>query len=286
MGVLMLRFTALFLTFTMILQSTVWGTPHSTILSQKIIETAIKKYNSLSQTERKDLFLKSLDVQSPTDRRDLEPYLQEINVVAWPDLVTQGEEIEFQVQDQKISFKVVTENEVQVLNEMLSVSSKDLKTTIERLERILGQKKTSFMDLIISPAHAIIPLIALLVFVIATFCYGIYEIIHPWSFEQECKDWNKRLSKHAYDGEGSKQLEGTLSEFLQTLKRLQLENSCPKGNPQKCKGIETNLACFRRTLELVKSRNPLRINGSSRAAGKETPVKRSSSRPEAEATQH
>lgn len=244
--------------------------------SPEVIQEIVSNYNKLSQHARKQQFLALLKQSPAADQQFFQQHESEMEKLHWPDLLYKDGKFHLSSHGTQLGFHL--EGSVMtVKGENISLTPGNLKTAVEKLEKLLEKKSFSLMNLFISSAYALgfvaillaLAAIAVVAFVLAP----AFTMVKTTIAKLQCHKIRSELEDYqssSFSQSQADELLRNVNRILdQTNEGLRAENCSarPSRNPAHCAELNHTKRCYEFVQREVEQRFANQVNSSDRGWG-------------------
>lgn len=265
-----LRLLSLALVFIITTQRLSFG---STILlpySPQVVEQMVKGYNALSQDERRNEFDRLKQQLSAADQLFIEKNIP-VQEIQWPDMKFENGDIGFTFQGKTVFFSVM-DGKMSVQGKALDLRNKSFEASTVELEKLLTQKSTSLVDLLIPSAYAFFWIPIILAAIAIAFAYQFffkpgYDL---WRknivVKTQCMEVLSSLEANDIDKASANEAQRILlrAQSIVEEKKQELKENCSGAkNDLRCNELQATKNCYENVIAIVEPK-AAQVNDSQR----------------------
>lgn len=230
-----------------LLQHSAWASGFTPAPSAAV-ESMVETYNSLSQEERAQEIITLIESRSATDAAYLKQY--DLKQVRWPDLKYENGELTFNFEKRSVTF-TTDENFILLKGQRVEFAPGKLEQSAKKLAALLTVQTTSIFDLVIPSAHALLPLVGLImaalaiavtIFVVAP----AINMINTTRMKLECFQLQRDIGE--YDSASltpaeASTINATVNRILERTTTTLRQTNCQR-EPALCRELQASKRCY------------------------------------------
>jgi hypothetical protein len=245
----------------------------STILlpySPQVVEQMVNSYNALSQEERKTEFDRLKQQLSAADQLFIEKNVP-VQDIQWPDMKFENGDIGFTFQEKTVFFSVL-DGKMTIQGKTLDLRGKTFETSASELEKLLTQKSTSLIDLLIPSAYAFfwIPIIIAALAIAYAYQFFFKPGYDIWRknimVKTQCMEVLSSLEANDINNVSATDAQRILakSQSIVEEKKQELKENCSSGKIDlHCNELKATRDCYANIIDIVEPK-AAQVNDSSR----------------------
>lgn len=214
----MQRLFCFILTLVFFVQTNAWAIGTAAPYTTEVMEKLVERYNSLSHEQKIAEIRKSFSTAPEADKKFIEKTLKEMPKAGFLKLKVVKGKIVANNEGQEVSFIQKSPNKISIKGKDIEWKPGQLEQAFKQIEKLLTTQEVSIMDLFISPAYAVAPIVAIygMLLAIAAGCAAVGAAVYFFGDEKDLKKiCQSALSKLEESG-----ATGSLSEHEEVSKQV------------------------------------------------------------------